>query len=1099
MCEDYAWGYVKINCNPRRFEEEGFVPGYEGIHRVALIGSGPIIIGQACEFDYSGTQACKALREEGIEVILINSNPATIMTDPGMADRTYIEPLTFRSVVRILERERPDGLLVTMGGQTALNLARELEREGVLDELGIQLLGARIESIEIAENREKFREIMKNHGLDVPRSGSVRDVKDGIDLAEKMDFPVILRPSYTLGGEGSAVVFNREEFPHALKTALTLSPIHEVLIEEYLEGWKEFEMEVMRDRYDNAIIVCSIENIDPMGIHTGDSITVAPAQTLHDVLYQQMRDQAIQVLRIVGVETGGANVQFAVHPDTGRMVVIEMNPRVSRSSALASKATGYPIARIATKLALGYGLHELKNELTMTTSACFEPSLDYVVVKIPRWDFQKFPHAQDLLGTSMKSVGEVMAPGRTFPEALARALRSLEIDINVLHNLISRKVTLEELERKLRFPSWDRIFYIMYALQIGWEADRIHRLTAIDPWFIQQIRRLVDIESRLHRFTLATVPDELLRTAKNLGLGNDELARIFRTDETSVQGTLKEREIRYGFRCVDTCAGEFPARSSYFYGGYGIHNEAHPEKRGQSVLVIGSGPNRIGQGIEFDYCCVKAIQTLRRLGYRALMANCNPETVSTDYDISDRLYFEPLTLENVVHIYENEKPLGVFIQFGGQTPLKLALALEKMGVHILGTSPSAIQKAEDRESFARLMNKLGLRHPRFGTARSLEEARAIAQDVGYPVLIRPSYVLGGRAMAKVFHDQQLEQLFQEALLVSHQAPVLIDHFLEDAFEYDLDAVSDGEDVFIGGILQHIEEAGIHSGDSAMVLPAFKLKPEVRELMIEWTRAIARALPVRGLLNIQFAYRDGELYILEVNPRASRTVPFISKATGIDLVDIATRIGLGRSLRELGLRGEAHVPCFAVKFPVFPFRRFLDEPPSLGPEMKSTGEVMGLGESYGEAMAKAFLAGGVPPPLAGNVLITVNDRDKSSIPPLARAFHELGFGLVATEGTARVIRDSRLPVRIVRKIHEGRPHIADEIINGKIQLIVNTPMGSEAYKDEPIVTMTALKCHVPCITTLSGAWAMVEAIQTLKQKHLEPLCLQDIHTVQKPVH
>lgn len=1075
------------------------MPKRKDIHSIAILGSGPIVIGQACEFDYSGTQACKALREEGLDIVLINSNPATIMTDPSLANRTYIEPLNAETVEKILAKERPDALLATMGGQTGLNLAMDLWKNGVLDRLGIEMLGARPECIELAENRERFKAAMLDAGLEVPKSVSIRADEPFPQTLETFQFPRILRPSFTLGGTGSSVVYNRMDFPKALKNAMNLSPIGEVLVEEYLEGWKEFELEVMRDGSDNAVVVCSIENVDPMGIHTGDSITVAPAQTLPDTLYQRMRDQALHVIRTVGVETGGANVQFAVEPKSGRLLVIEMNPRVSRSSALASKATGFPIAKIAAKLALGYRLDELQNEITRRTVACFEPSLDYVVVKIPRWDFHKFPRANNIIGTSMKSVGEVMAIGRSFKEALMKAVQSLEIDGDVLKSLFRRPVERSELETKLRYPSWDRLFYIFYALQAGWSVESLARITSIDPWFLGQMEEIVNLEGRLHRFHTVTVPMELLARAKSYGMGDHELAGLM--DAPHDMEIVKTREslgILPTFKRIDTCAGEFEAFTPYLYSTYGSEDEVRPDPQ-PKVLILGSGPNRIGQGIEFDYCCVQAVQAARSAGYQTIMINCNPETVSTDYDTSDRLYFEPLTLEHVLNVVNAENPIGVIVQFGGQTPLKLARSLADRGVRILGTSPEAIHRAEDRQSFAVLMKELGIRHPPFGTARTLEEALDVAEHIGFPVLIRPSYVLGGRAVAKAFDRKQLVHLFQEAVNVSPEHPVLIDRFLEDAFEYDLDAVSDGTDIFIGGILQHIEEAGIHSGDSAMVIPAYRISPQVHEEMVDWTKKIARHLPVVGLLNIQFAYRDGRLYILEINPRASRTIPFLCKAMGNNLVEAAFKVLCGQDLKSLGLSGEARPLAIAVKVPVFPFSRFPEEIPTLGPEMKSTGEVMGLGANFGEAFAKAMLGAGIHLPTSGTVLITVNDRDKTNAVPLAAEFHHLGFSLMATEGTAHVFEREGLPVKIAKKIHEGRPHIADAIINGQVQLIINTPMGSAAYADEPIVTQTALRLHIPCITTLSGAWAALDAIRVMRTKAISPVALQDLLSKELPVH
>jgi len=1069
------------------------MPRRNDIHRILIIGSGPIIIGQACEFDYSGTQACKALRADGYEVVLVNSNPATIMTDPELADRTYVEPLTAEYMEEVIRRERPDALLSTVGGQTGLNLAVELAEAGVLDRYGVELIGARIESIKKAEDRLLFKDAMRKIGLEVPDSKLVNNLEDGLAYAERLGYPVILRPSFTLGGTGGGIAYNREEMAAILERGLALSPVHEVLIEESVLGWKEFELEVMRDLADNAIIVCSIENFDPMGVHTGDSITVAPAQTLTDREYQMMRDAALRCLREIGVDTGGSNVQFAIHPETGRMVIIEMNPRVSRSSALASKATGFPIAKIAAKLAVGYRLDEIPNDITRKTPACFEPTIDYVVVKIPRWQFEKLPGAEPSLGTQMKSVGEVMAIGRTFKQALAKGMRSLETG-----KAASAEVYEDALiPRKLITPTPERLGYIFHAFRRGYTVEQVHEMTRIDRWFLQQIKETVDFEAELSRERLETVAPETLRRAKRDGFSDSMLARLWGADPLEVRRRRKELGIRAVFNRVDTCAAEFESFTPYLYSSYESECEAAPDERNK-VVILGSGPNRIGQGIEFDYCCCHASFALREFGYESIMVNCNPETVSTDYDTSDRLYFEPLTLEEVLNICDTEKPSGVIVQFGGQTPLTLALPLKRQGVPVIGTAPECIDLAEDRKLFGKLLEDLGIPSPPNGTATSIDEACAVARRIGFPVLVRPSYVLGGRAMVIAYDEETVRRYMREAVVFSQDRPVLIDRFLEDATEVDVDAVSDGEDVLIAGVMEHIEEAGIHSGDSSCVLPAIAISAEARQTIERYTVELARALNVVGLMNVQYAIQDGRVYVLEVNPRASRTVPYVSKATGVPLPKLAVALMLGKKLREMThLTGGLASGClpvrqFFVKSPVFPFNKFPGVDPALGPEMRSTGEVMGVGENFGEAFAKAQLSAGMPLPQSGCAFLSVNDRDKPAAVEVGRRLAEFGFTLVATRGTAAALRAAGLAARTILKVNEGRPNAVDLMKQGAIQLVIYTPAGAHSFEDERAIRRAAIACRIPCITTMSAARAASEALASRRRDPIRVWSLQEIH-------
>jgi carbamoyl-phosphate synthase large subunit len=1049
------------------------MPKRTDIRKILLIGSGPIVIGQACEFDYSGTQACKALREEGFEVVLVNSNPATIMTDPETADRTYVEPLTPEVLERVIAAERPDALLPTLGGQTGLNLAVALAERGVLERYGVELIGAKLDAIKKAEDRELFKAAMQRIGLELPRSGYARSIEQAREVVREVGYPAIIRPSFTLGGTGGSVAWNPDELDGAIRWGLQQSPVGQVLVEESVIGWKEFELEVMRDLRDNVVIVCSIENFDPMGVHTGDSITVAPAQTLTDKEYQLMRDAALAIIREIGVETGGSNIQFAINPADGRLVVIEMNPRVSRSSALASKATGFPIAKIAAKLAAGYTLDELRNDITRETPASFEPTIDYCVVKVPRWAFEKFPEADQTLTTQMKSVGEVMAIGRTFKEALQKAIRSLEQDRWGLG--LDRPVPdLETLRDRLRVPNADRLFYIAEAMRRGLGRDEITELTRIDPWFLAQMEELLAFEQVFGRD-----PDlsrDTLRRAKRLGFSDRRLAELAGRAEADVRRARLAHGIRVTFKVVDTCGAEFVAHTPYLYSTYEEEDEAPPTDR-PKVVILGSGPNRIGQGIEFDYACVHAAFALREAGVEAIMVNCNPETVSTDYDTSDRLYFEPLTLEDVLNIVEKEQPLGVIVQFGGQTPLKLAVPLERAGVRILGTSPDAIDRAEDRERFADLLRKLGLQQPPNGSARSADEAAQIATTLGYPVLVRPSYVLGGRAMEIVYEEARLREWMLEAARVSPDHPVLIDKFLEDALEIDVDALSDGQDVLIGGVMEHIEKAGIHSGDSACALPPYTIGDDQVERLRAQTRALALELGVVGLLNIQFAIKNDTIYVLEVNPRASRTVPFVSKAIGVPLAKLATRVVTGTRIADLGVAEAGDLPHVSVKEAVFPFVKFPGVDVILGPEMRSTGEVMGIGREFRTAYLKSQLAAGSSLPRSGKVFVSVRNRDKREAVNIARGLADMGFALVATQGTAKVLARHGLPVEVIHKVAEGwRPNIVDLMKQGEIGLVINTPEDGRARKDSYLVRRTAIMQNIPYYTTMDGAQAALEAIE-----------------------
>jgi carbamoyl-phosphate synthase large subunit len=1063
------------------------MPKRTDIGSILVVGAGPIVIGQACEFDYSGAQACKALRAEGYRVILVNSNPATIMTDPEMADATYIEPISWQLVARIIEKERPDALLPTMGGQTALNCALDLAREGVLERFGVEMIGASREAIDKAEDREKFKLAMKRIGLASPRSALAHSMEEALQVQAGIGFPVVIRPSFTLGGSGGGIAYNREEFVSICERGLEASPTGELLIEESLIGWKEFEMEVVRDRRDNCIIVCSIENLDPMGVHTGDSITVAPAQTLTDKEYQIMRDASIAVLREIGVDTGGSNVQFAVNPENGRMVVIEMNPRVSRSSALASKATGFPIAKVAAKLAVGYTLDEIANEVTGgATPASFEPSIDYVVTKVPRFAFEKFPQANDRLTTQMKSVGEVMAIGRSFQESFQKALRGLEVGVDGLNQ---RTTDRETIEKELGEPGPERIWYVGDAFENGFTLEEVHRLTRIDPWFLDQILEIVELEMELDDRRLEDIDARTLRMLKRKGFSDRRLAYLFNTDEAAVRARRHGFGIRPVFKRVDTCAAEFAARTAYMYSTYEEECEAQPTDR-KKVMVLGGGPNRIGQGIEFDYCCVHAALALREDGFETIMVNCNPETVSTDYDTSDRLYFEPLTLEDVLEIVAKERPWGVIVQYGGQTPLKLARDLAAAGVPIIGTSADSIDIAEDRERFQKLLEKLRLRQPPNRTARSVEEALAAADRIGYPVVVRPSYVLGGRAMEIVHQKADLRRYMENAVRVSNDAPVLLDRYLTDAIEVDVDCVCDGGEVLIGGIMEHVEQAGVHSGDSACCLPPHSLASHVERELRRQTTRLARALGVVGLMNVQYAIQRDTVYVLEVNPRASRTVPYVSKATGLPLAMIAARCMAGRTLKDQRVE-EVTPPYFSVKEAVFPFAKFPGVDPILGPEMKSTGEVMGVGETFAEAFVKSQLAAGVRLPKTGRAFISVRDGDKLGAVEVARDLADLGFSLLATRGTAAVLGSHGIAVAPVNKVAEGRPHIVDMIKNGEVAFIVNTVEATRtATSDSRSIRTTALSRRVTYYTTVAGAKAACAGMKHLAS--LEPYRLQDLH-------
>lgn len=1076
------------------------MPKRTDIKKIMLIGSGPIVIGQACEFDYSGTQACKALVEEGYEVVLVNSNPATIMTDPEMAHRTYVEPITPEIVAKILEKEKPDALLPTLGGQTGLNTAVRLADDGVLERLGIELLGASREAIHKAEDRELFRQAMQKIGLRIPKSVIVKTMDEVRGAISEIGFPIIIRPSFTLGGTGGGIAYNQEELEAIASHGLEMSMIHEVMLEESVIGWKEFELEVMRDKKDNVVIICSIENIDPMGVHTGDSITVAPVQTLSDREYQMMRDASIAIIREIGVETGGSNVQFAVNPKNGEMVVIEMNPRVSRSSALASKATGFPIAKIAAKLAVGYTLDEIPNDITRETMAAFEPTIDYCVVKIPRWTFEKFSETQDLLTTSMKSVGETMAIGRTFREAFQKGFRSLEtgrfgfgFDGKDPWQKSGNVPSKEDLIEKLRVPNSQRMFYVLYAIRNGMSIDEVYGLTGIDPWFLHQFNRIKIEGETLQKETKESIGLRL-EHYKREGFSDRQIALAIGTPEDEARKMRKQAGVLPVYKLVDTCAGEFEAYTPYYYSTYEWENEARASNK-EKVIILGGGPNRIGQGIEFDYCCVHASYALREEGYESIMVNSNPETVSTDYDTSDKLYFEPLTLEDVLNIVELERPKGVIVQFGGQTPLNLATSLAKYGVPILGTSPDSIDRAEDRKHFQAMLRKLHLRQPANGTATNLDEAKAAAKDIGYPVVVRPSYVLGGRAMRIVYDEDGLASFMAEAMHVSEGHPVLIDHFLQDAIEIDVDAISDGKKTIIGGIMEHIEEAGIHSGDSACVLPARSLGTGLIKEIMEATKAMAAELNVIGLMNVQYAVKDGNLYVLEVNPRASRTVPFVSKATGIPLAKLATKVMVGKSLEELGLTTEFWSSHVAVKEAVFPFRRFPGVDTVLGPEMKSTGEVMGIDTSFGMSYAKSQLAAGNSLPIEGTAFLSIKSGDKSVILPAARQLVELGFKIVATEGTAEYLSSRGIACKTVLKVSEGRPNILDLIKNQTIKLVINTPSGRQKTRsDAYLIRRAALDYDVPYFTTVPGALAAVEAIESLKKdvEGMQVKCLQEYY-------
>src|SRR5579884_262464 len=1069
------------------------MPKRTDLKRIMIIGSGPIVIGQACEFDYSGAQACKALRSEGYEVVLINSNPATIMTDPELADRTYIEPLSLAFATEVIRKERPDALLSTVGGQTALNLSVELAEAGVLDQYGVELIGAKIDAIKKAEDRLLFKDAMKKIGLEVTQSQLVNNVEDGLEFAQRIGYPIILRPSFTLGGTGGGIAYNREELIEILERGLDLSPVHEVLVEESIVGWKEFELEVMRDLAGNGIIVCSIENFDPMGVHTGDSITVAPAQTLTDREYQLMRDAALRCLNEIGVDTGGSNVQFAINPENGRMVIVEMNPRVSRSSALASKATGFPIAKIAAKLAVGYRLDEIANDITRATPACFEPTIDYVVVKIPRWQFEKFPGAEPVLGTQMKSVGEVMAIGRTFKQALGKGLRSLETG----KSATAKSFDPELIPKRLITPNPERLDYIRFAFAQGYTVDQVFEMTSIDRWFLRQVWELVTLEQSFAGRSLESITAREFRKLKRDGLGDSDIARAVGSDSLSVREARKKLGVRAVFNRVDTCAAEFESFTPYLYSSYESEDEAAPSNR-KKVMILGSGPNRIGQGIEFDYCCCHASFALQDFDYESIMVNCNPETVSTDYDTSDRLYFEPLTQEEVLNIYDVEKPDGLIVQFGGQTPLNLAMPLKTLGLPIIGTDPSNIDLAEERKLFGKLLHDLGIPSPAHGTATSVEEACEVARKLGFPVLVRPSYVLGGRAMVIAYNEDTVRRYMQEATSFSVKRPVLIDRFLEDATEVDVDTLCDGENVLIAGIMEHIEEAGVHSGDSSCVLPAISIPPDTLRTIEQYTAKLARALNVIGLMNVQYALKNGTVYVLEVNPRASRTVPFVSKATGVPLPKIAVGLMLGKKLHNFThltggvVNGTLPVPNYFVKSPVFPFAKFPGVDPALGPEMRSTGEVMGVGETFGEAFAKAQLAAGTPIPDSGALFISVNDRDKPAAVELARKFRDFGFELFATRGTAAALKAAGLPSKTVFKVNEGRPNAVDLFKAGRINLVIYTTTGSHTFPDEQTIRRNAVVYRTPCITTMSGAKAAAEAIAARRRDPIRVWSLQELH-------
>ena len=1065
------------------------MPKRKDIKKILIIGSGPIVIGQACEFDYSGAQACKVLRQEGYKVVLVNSNPATIMTDPEMADRTYIEPITPEAVAKIIAKERPDSLLPTLGGQTGLNTAVALAENGTLKKYKVRLLGANLRSIKRAEERDRFKKIIQDIGLEVPRSGYAHSWAEAQKILEFVGFPAIIRPSYTLGGMGGNVAYNKEEYEKFVNWGLQLSPKTQVLIEESVVGWKEFELEVMRDRKDNVVIVCSIENLDPMGIHTGDSITVAPAQTLTDKEYQIMRDASLKIIRAIGVETGGSNIQFAVNPKNGKLYVIEMNPRVSRSSALASKATGFPIAKIASLLAVGYTLDEIPNDITKKTPACFEPTIDYVVTKWPRFTFEKFTATPPELTVQMKSVGEAMAIGRTFKESLQKAIRSMEIG---RHSLDAKHIdtTLDkyQLKDKLRANCWDKLWYVAEAYRRKFTTEKIFGLTYIDPWFLDNIRDIIYLEAKIKKTPLSKMTARLLRQIKEHGFSDEYVAELLGVDETKFRAFRKEKGVAAVFKMVDTCGAEFAAATPYLYSTYEDECEANPTDR-RKIMILGGGPNRIGQGIEFDYCCVHAAFALREIGVESIMVNCNPETVSTDYDTSDRLYFEPLTFEDVMSIVDREKPDGVIVQFGGQTPLKLSTALWAAGVPIIGTSPDSIDRAEDRKRFNKLVAKLKLKQPFSGTAYNYKETLKIAKKLGYPLLIRPSFVLGGRAMDIVYDEASLKECVEEAIEVSGKHPILIDKFLDDATELDVDAICDGHTVVIGGIMEHIEEAGVHSGDSACSLPPMSLPQKIIKEIKRQTKLLAKELKVLGLINIQYAVKNNEIYILEVNPRASRTIPFVSKAIGVPLAKMAAKVMAGKTLKELGFTKEVEPEHYAVKEAVFPFMKFPGSDVILGPEMLSTGEVMGISNDFGMAYAKSQIAAGTDLPTKGTVFISVRNQDKERAVKVGKKLHELGFKILATRGTCIKLIENNVPSEFVRKVVEGRPHIVDVMINGTVDLIINTTVGEQSIKDSFVIRRTALDQQIPYATTIRGAAAMVQAIETLQKRSMNVKAIQ----------
>ena len=1056
------------------------MPKRKDLKKILLIGSGPIVIGQACEFDYSGTQGCKVLKEEGYKVVLVNSNPATIMTDPEFADRTYIEPLTPEFVEKIIKKERPDALLPALGGQTGLNMAAALSKEKVLEKFGVELIGVDIDVINKAEDREQFKEAMNRIGLYVPPSGYAHSLKEALNFSRKLKFPLVVRPSYTLGGLGGGIAFNKEEFMEIVTRGLDISPKSEVLVEKSVAGWKEIELEMMRDKNDNVVIICSIENFDPMGVHTGDSICAAPAQTLTYKEYQNIRDAGIKIIREIGVNAGGSNIQFAVNPENGKIAVIELNPRVSRSSALASKATGYPIAKIATKLAIGYTLDEIPNDITKKTPACFEPSIDYVVVKFPRWTFEKFPGADPSLTTRMKSVGEVLAIGRTFKEALQKSIRSLEIDRYGLGSDGKDDIREELLNSKLSIPNQDRVFYIKYAFERGMSVEEISSYTKIDPWFLFNIKQLVEFEKGFKCEDIKDITKERLHEAKKLGYSDVQIAYLCNTHEDEVRVLRNKFNVKVTFKAVDTCAAEFEAYTSYYYSTYETEDEILPSSR-KKIVILGSGPNRIGQGIEFDYCCVHASFALHDAGFETIMVNCNPETVSTDYDTSDRLYFEPLTFEDVLNIVEAEKPYGVIVQFGGQTPLKLALRLQKAGVNILGTSPDSIDLAEDRKRFGSMLKKLNIPQAENGTAMDAEKAKKIAKRIGYPVLVRPSYVLGGRAMNIVYTEESLIDYVRNATVVSNDRPVLIDKFLERAIEVDVDAVYDGDELFIGGIMEHIEEAGIHSGDSACVIPPFTLSKKIIGVIKDYTYRMAKELKVIGLMNIQYAIKDSTVYVLEANPRASRTVPFVSKSIGVPLAKIAALVMTGRKLKNIDFKriDPTSLGYYSIKEAVLPFNRFPGVDTILGPEMKSTGEVMGIDSSFGIAFAKTQISTNQVFPTSGSVFISVNDEDKDAIIDIARKLAQLGFNIISTSGTGDTLEEKGIKCHKVLKIREGRPNVLDMIKNGEIDLIINTPEGRIARSDGYYLRTAAVLHNVPSVTTIAGGSALVQGIQEMK--------------------